>query len=107
MKYVALRFLFVCLSVSLFVEFLSEDHFLLTDLDAGRLYQVDMNTGKVSFLLNPGKYTSTVAVSPDQSVVYWSDTRQKEIRSSYLNGTNMKTVFSTGEWRAFPQYFFY
>ncbi|XP_064609237.1 low-density lipoprotein receptor-related protein 4-like [Liolophura sinensis] len=81
-------------------EFLSVDHFLMADLIAGRFYQVDMNTGNVSGTFKPMGNSETVSVNPDHSMVYWSDFVQREIRSSDLTGSNMKTVFTLGVCRA-------
>ncbi|XP_064608886.1 low-density lipoprotein receptor-related protein 4-like [Liolophura sinensis] len=77
-------------------EILRSNHILVTDLIAGRFYQVHLKNGRVRGMFHPKGQSPTVALNPGNSLVYWSDLSNREILSSFLNGTEMKTVLSTG-----------
>ncbi|XP_064615685.1 low-density lipoprotein receptor-related protein 5-like [Liolophura sinensis] len=77
-------------------EFLSEDHFLLTDFVGQRFYQVEINTGKIWGTFRPNAFSTALAVDPENKKVFWSDYLRKEIRSSYLNGSQATTLITTG-----------
>lgn len=85
-----------CMRYLLFPENFVTDHLLLLDALPGRFYQVEVDTGQLRGTFRPNVYTETIAVNSEKGILYWSDIIRREIQSSYLNGTDLKTVHSTG-----------
>lgn len=84
-------------NIDWFPERLRTDHILVADLIAGRFYQVDLLTGLVRGMFHPKGASPTVALSPDKTLIYWSDLANREIVSSDRNGTGVKTFLSAGQ----------
>ncbi|KAK2161572.1 hypothetical protein NP493_1573g00011 [Ridgeia piscesae] len=82
-----------CISLLLGLGLVEDNFLLVVDTNNGTIHQLDLSDESIWQLpLSEMNYPVAVQFNPTDRKVYWTELRENIIKSSYLNGTDEKTI---------------